>query len=71
MKCTTEFESQWDDTNLVWVVQYAAMVDHDGLESQWPQEFPINNVDGKRLGVFNVELDFEPVFRATEKKEAM
>ena len=67
-----EFESQWDDTRLGWVAQDAAAVDysdHDGWVAQWPQEFTINNVDGKKLGVFNVELDFEPVFHATEKKE--
>lgn len=43
---------------------------HDGWEHSWPADFYIYSMEGKLLGVFEVDRQSTPVFYATEKKNA-
>jgi len=43
---------------------------HDGWESSWPVKIEVFN-GTRSLGVFEVEREMEPVFRATEDKGQM
>jgi len=63
-----EFKTTWDEDSLDYVAEAAAESDHsehDGWESTWPQTFTIYALDGKELGKFEVEREFDPVFNAT------
>ncbi|WP_099143351.1 hypothetical protein [Xenorhabdus kozodoii] len=41
---------------------------HDGYEDNWPIEITVFN-NGESIGTFSIELEFDPVFSATRKKD--
>ena len=64
----TEFVSSWDNEDLEYVAEDAAKHYYDdcgGFESTWPIKFMIFENDEK-LGVFEVNLEYDPTFEATE-----
>jgi hypothetical protein len=66
-------ETDWDSNCLEYVAEAAAddfHSNHDGWEAHWPCDFYIFDLDGKLLGIFTVQREAEPVFSATEKKNA-
>jgi hypothetical protein len=69
--------SEWnikDDLELKWLAETAAenyRDNHDGWEADWPIEITLYSLDGKDLGTFSVELEWEPSYSATQVKEAV
>lgn len=65
-----EFESAFDFANdPEWVAEDAAGYDHDecdGRLDSWPKVIELWSLDGKVLGRFKMELDYNPTFGATK-----
>ena len=43
---------------------------HDGWECSWPLNFTIYTPDGKILGTFEIEQEYDPVFSARSIEES-
>lgn len=43
---------------------------HDGWECSWPLNFTLYSPDGKTLGTFEIEQEYDPVFSAYPIKES-
>jgi hypothetical protein len=66
------FESVWDEKFLSTISEDAAKHHwnhRDGWEDRWPLKFHLYTVDDKDLGIFLVELDYDPVFYAEKVDE--
>ncbi len=64
-----EFETDWTPDEPEWAVVEAAEdfhIYHGGWESSWPLDIALF-CEGKRLGVFTVEREYEPRFWAQRK----
>jgi len=70
LKNAMEFESAWVGKDSAEYIAEDAAEDyfenHDGWESSWPQSFQIWTEDDEDYGVFEVEMEHEPVFSASE-----
>jgi hypothetical protein len=60
-----EFETDFDADDVRWIAENAAddyYHMHDGWEAFWPLTFKVF-IDGKSIGTFEIDQEFEPVFR--------
>lgn len=67
-----EIESASDAEFADWIAEDAANdyhSEHDGWESHWPLTFRIWDDQGKLLGDYNVDRDYDPVFHASEVRK--
>ncbi|WP_445496646.1 hypothetical protein [Photorhabdus sp. SF281] len=66
-----EFESEWNEDYPARLTEDAAKDyydNHDGWGSEWPVDLEIY-INGKILSVFNVSLEYEPIFYAIKKED--
>ena len=64
-----EFEFEWNWENSAEVIAEDYYYNHDGWEDDWPVLFRIWDEEGLWVGDYEVSLDFEPTFNATEVTE--
>jgi len=65
------FLSVWDGDDGEYLAEDAATdyhSNHDGWEASWPVQFAIFTDDGKLIGKYEVDRDYDPVFSAGEIK---
>ena len=65
--CEFTFHSNYSSTDLEYVVEEIAEYYHgnqDGWEDKWPIEIILYTENKDYLGIFTVELEFDPTFHA-------
>ena len=67
------FESNWPhiEDNFEYIADDAGDCDwiyYNGWESSWPQTFQIWTEDGQEIGIFEVNVEQQPVFRSKKKE---
>jgi len=68
----TKFDSGWGPDFPDYIAEDAAEYEfsnRDGWEATWPLTFRLWDMDGKKLGVFEVEQEAVPSFNTSRKNE--
>lgn len=67
------FGSNWSTDDPEYIADDAAEYDFyncDGWENNWPVVFRIWSENGEEIGVFEIEMETEPVFRSSRVKKS-